>query len=100
MTEHERVQAEFKAWYGDRAGEFVAPASCFEAGWLAAKEDSHRTQLIAPEQKPLPTFEEWCMSRYGSRDHYRSVPGVSVRDYLRHFTDDVQLYVTEIARRR
>lgn len=101
MTEYERVQAEYEAWLKRETASVVNYSiTSFEAGWLAAKDDTKRLQqeTAAPGQKPIPTFDEWFLARNG---HVLCrVPGTMISDYMLDLSANLRAYVSEMVQRR
>lgn len=96
--------AEYCAWRNTAEGQTTGVlASVFEAGWLAAKNDTKRLQQeVAPEQKPLPTFDEWFRYKHccGFDVSVYARKGLPYDSVMRLLSEHLRAYVSEMVRRR
>lgn len=104
MTEHARLHAEFTAWrFGETGRAAGTLYAHFEAGWLAAKADTSRLQQeLAPEQKPLPTFDEWFMHKHacGFDASVYARKGLPYDQVMLLLSKHLREYVSEMVERR
>lgn len=114
MTEHERIQAEYKAWAKETSALFANLPAAFEAGWLAAKADTQRLQqefevakaaafaADALNRKPIPTFDEWFWNKHacGFDMSVYCRKGLPYDSVMRLLSEHLREYVSEMIQRR